>query len=103
MEDNQDPICVKLRTGYVLEFRGCLAQWVSKLQTKIALLTMEAKYIAVSQLMQVLLPMRELVSEIMEVLKIGDGIDVRTYSKVFEDNSGALALATSPQMTPCSI
>ena len=102
VEDNQDPICVKSRTGYVLVFAGCPVQWVSKLQTEVALSTMEAEYIALSQAMRDLLPMREVVSEIAEFLKLGDGIDVRTYSKVFEDNNGALALATSPRMTPRS-
>ena len=31
-EDNQDPICVKSRTGYVLTLGNCPLMWVSKLQ-----------------------------------------------------------------------
>ncbi len=102
VEDKQDPIGVKSRTGYVLEFAGCPLVWVSKLQTEVALSTMEAEYIALSQAMRDLLPMRELVKEIAEFLKYDKSISVRTHSKVFEDNNGALTLATVPRMTPRS-
>lgn len=50
-ENAQDPTCVKSRTGYVLVVAGCPVTWVSKLQTEIALSTMEAEYIALSQAM----------------------------------------------------
>ena len=30
-EEDQDPVCVKSRTGYVLTFGDCLVLWVSKL------------------------------------------------------------------------
>ena len=30
-EEDQDPVCVKSRTRYVLTFRHCLVLWVSKL------------------------------------------------------------------------
>ena len=50
-EDDQDPVCVKSRTEYVLLFDGCPLLWVSKLQTEIALSTMEAEYVALSQSM----------------------------------------------------
>jgi hypothetical protein len=39
---------VKSRTGYVILFANCPVLWVSKLQTKVALSTTEAKYIALS-------------------------------------------------------
>jgi Reverse transcriptase (RNA-dependent DNA polymerase) len=47
-EDDQDPVCVKSRTGYVLTLAGCPLTWVSKLQTEIALSTLESEYIALS-------------------------------------------------------
>ena len=43
-ENDQDTVCVKSRTGYALLFDGCPLLWVSKLQTEIALSTMEAEY-----------------------------------------------------------
>ena len=101
-EDAQDPLCVKSRTGYLITIGGCPLTWCSKLQTEIALSTMEAKYIALSQSMRELLPIREIVKEMALGLKFTKVFEVRTYSKIFEDNNGALILASSPRMTPRS-
>jgi len=53
-DDDQDPVCVKSQTGYVITLGGCPVIWVSKL-----------------------------------------------HSTIFEDNNGALSLATAPKLTPC--
>ena len=42
-EHDQDPVCVKSRTGYLITFMNCPLLWASKLQTQIALSTMEAE------------------------------------------------------------
>lgn len=55
-KDDQDPICVKSRTGFVLTLGGCPIAWSSKLQSEIALSTNKAKYIALSQALRDLLP-----------------------------------------------
>ena len=57
VEDQQDPVCVKSRTGYVLTLGKTPLLWVSKLQTEVALSTTEAEYIALSQAMRELIPM----------------------------------------------
>lgn len=101
-EDDQDPICVKSRTGYLITIGGCPLTWCSKLQSEIALSTMEAEYIALSQSMRELLPIREIVQEMALGLKFKEAFEIRTYSKIFEDNNGALILASSPRMTPRS-
>ena len=100
-EDPQDPLCVKSRTGYVLMVADCPVHWVSKLQTEIAVSTMEAEYIALSLAMRDLIPLRGLVDEIKTMFDI-DELPCRAYSKVFEDNNGTILLATSPRMTPRS-
>ena len=38
-KDPQDPICVKLRTWYVITFSGCPILWFSKLHTYIDMST----------------------------------------------------------------
>jgi hypothetical protein len=45
-EDPTDPVCVKSRTGFIIEKMGCPIQLTSKLQTNIATSTMEAEYTA---------------------------------------------------------
>ena len=102
IEDHQDPISVKSRTGFVIMLCGCPLLWKSKLQTLVALSTMEAKYIALSTSMQELVPLRQLVEEIAVALCVTERLIVRTHSTVFEDNNGALALANLPHLTPRS-
>ncbi len=47
-DDRNDPHCVWSRTGYVICLSDCPVLWISKLQTEIALSTMEAEYVALS-------------------------------------------------------
>ena len=100
VEDDQDPVCVKSRTGYCLTLGGCPLIWVSKLQTEIALSTTEAEYIALSQSLRDLIPMRRLLQTASEGLNLTVRPTAKLYSTVFEDNNGALAIAQSPRMSP---
>ena len=100
VEDHDDPICVKSRTGYVLMLGGCPISWASKLQTEIALSTLEAEYIALSTAMRELLPQRELLKEIGKKMKLDFVLPSIMHSTVFEDNNGALTLASSPKISP---
>jgi hypothetical protein len=99
-EDDQDPICVKSRTGYVLELAGCPLSWTSKLQTEVALSTLESEYIAYSQAMRELIPLRRVVSEIAKALDKEAVTSCRTFSKVFEDNMGTVQLVKVPKISP---
>lgn len=101
-ENDQDPLCVKSRTGFVITIGGCPLQWTSKLQTEIALSTMEAEYIALSHAMRELLPIREIVREMATHLHCDTAFAIRTHSRIFEDNNAALGLANSPRITPRS-
>jgi hypothetical protein len=101
-EDDQDPVCVKSRTGFVITLATCPLMWHSKLQGQVALSTMEAEYIALSTTLRSLLPLKELVSELAASLLADPTFITTTHSTVFEDNNGALSLATSPKMTPRS-
>ena len=99
-ENDQDPVCVKSRTGYVMTLGNCPVTWSSKLQTEIALSTLEAEYIAMSTSMRELIPLRRLLIEISEKLNLEDMKTALVCSHVFEDNNGAIGLAESPKMTP---
>jgi hypothetical protein len=48
VKDGQQPIAAKSRPGYVIMYYGVPLLWVSKMQTQIALSTMEVEYIALS-------------------------------------------------------
>jgi Reverse transcriptase (RNA-dependent DNA polymerase) len=101
-EDHRDPVSAKSRTGYVIMFAGCPVVWVSKLQTEIALSTMEAEYVALSHSLRQLLHLRRVVEEIGKELGYQKELQVSTHSEIFEDNAGALTLANSPHLTPRS-
>ncbi len=62
------PDSVKSRTGYIILYRGSPLLWVSKVQSLIALSTMEAEYVALSQAMRDLIPIPELLKEHMAVV-----------------------------------
>ena len=64
VENNQDPTCVKYRTGYGILLDGCTIICTSKLQKEIYLSNLEAEYIALSKSMRNFLPQRELLQEI---------------------------------------
>ena len=77
--------------------------WASKLQTEVALSTMEAEYIALSTAMRALLPMRRLHSSIAKAFNLP--LDPKSQvSTVWEDNQAAQTLATidPPRLTPRS-
>ena len=61
---------VMSRTGYVLMYAGCPINWVSKLQTEIALSTAEAEYIAFSQSLREVIPLMSMVKELQQSFPI---------------------------------
>jgi len=76
--------------------------WVSKLQTKTAISTMEAEIIALAHCCQELFPVMDIVAEVGKVVGLETKDLVNMHVSVHEDNAGALVLAEtiSPQFTP---
>ena len=103
-ENSQDPHCARSRTGFVILAFGCPILWKSKLQTEIALSTMEAEYIAISTACRDLFPVVELIRELCEVTGMNADFKSKIYVKIHEDNVGALRLGKLEprRMTPRS-
>lgn len=99
-EDDQDPICVKSRSGYVMTMAGCPISWTSKLQSEIALSTTEAEYIALAQALRELIPMRRAFEDMLTAFDLTKDNPITVKSKIFEDNNGAISTARTPKMTP---
>ena len=99
-----DPACVKSRTGFLITVLDCPMVWVSKLQTKTALSTMEAEIVALEHCCRELFPVCDIVKEVGDVLGLATGDLSSMHISVHEDNAGALVLAeTIPQeFTPRS-
>ena len=103
-EHEQDPHCVKSRSGFVIFVGGCPILWSSKLQSEIACSTMEAEYIACSTACRDLLPLMDLVREVATAVDLPIDEVTDLHSTIWEDNIGALTLAhlELPRMTPRS-
>jgi len=99
-EDDQDPVCVKSRTGYVVTVANCPLVWVSKLQSEVSLSTLESEYIALSQSMRCVIPLKTLVKEVYSALGLSKTMEWRSRSTFYEDNNGCIVLANCPRMTP---
>jgi hypothetical protein len=75
--------------------------WCSKLQTEIALLTAEAKYIAMSHAFCDTIPIQNLVNEVSCIFLLPDPITIFCIT-VHEDNLSAISMAESFHFTPCT-
>jgi hypothetical protein len=64
VEDSENADYVLSRTGFVICSANCPIVWCSKLQTKIALSTAEAEYIAISHALRETIPIQNLIKEI---------------------------------------
>ena len=99
--DASDAENVLSRTGYVIMYANCPILWVSRLQTKIALSTADAEYIALSQALRDVIPLITLLKEVNTVFPV----HVKTPTFVcqihdHEDNQLCITMATSQKFTP---
>jgi hypothetical protein len=92
-EDKQDLTSVRSRTVFVIFVANCPVFWQSKLQTDIVTSTMEAEYTALSMAMRDLLPLNNLLKEIMGNIGVEGFAVAKFRTALWEDNLGALRLA----------
>ena len=85
----------------MVTFSNCTLLWVSKLQTEIALSTPHSEYVALSHYVRALLTLKSLVKEVIDNLGIDyENLKFVSSSTIYEDNNGAIVMATCPRMTP---
>jgi len=102
-EPAEDASSVRSRSGYVIMLGGQPVYWSSKLQTEIALSTMESEYICLSQACRTLVAMRETLQVIVSTMGLLMPPEEQ-QTTIFEDNSATAIVANSdpPRLTPRS-
>ena len=88
------------RHGYIIMYAGCPVSWKSQLQTEIALSSTESEYTGLSYALRDAIQTMELLKEMKKL-----GFPIRStvpkmHCKIFEDNSGALEMATTHKYRP---
>jgi hypothetical protein len=102
-EDPTDPVSVRSRTGSIVTLGEAPILWKSKLQTETALSTMMAEYIALSNSMRDLIPIKSIINEVTDAFEV-ERDKTAFVTTCWEDNAGCLILANlqEPQTTPRS-
>ncbi len=95
-----DPSTAKSQSGWIIFYAGCPISWASKIQSRVALSTTEAKCIAMSQALCDIISIMNQLQEMREQNFKVICIEPYVYCKVFEDNAGALELARLPNLRP---
>jgi hypothetical protein len=98
-EPDTEPVSVRSRTGFLINVGNCPILWRSQLQTEVSLSTLEAEYSALSQSLRVVLPLHRMIVEISTLLALPKIMKASVSCRVFEDNNGALSLATKQRIT----
>ena len=91
---------VRSRHVYTILYYGCPLIWKSQLQTEIVLSSTESEYTGLSYALRKAIPLLSLLDKLQEqgfpVVKT----KATTQCKVFEDNSGAIEIATNHKWHP---
>ncbi len=92
----------KSRLGYVITLGRVPLVWKSQLIQEICLSTTFAKHNSLSQVLCVILPIRSLILELVELLCMPQEIRAMIHARVFEDNIAAYLLAMTHHLTGCT-
>ena len=100
VENSDDPISAKSRSGFIICFANCPIAWVSKLQTEISLSTTESEILALSAALRVFLPMKRLTEFIAKRFSgVTSDIKYTGKSHIWEDNASAVTLCDKKNIT----
>ncbi len=100
--DKDDPSrdTARSRHGYYILLHGCPIVWKSQLQTEIALSSTESEYTGLSYALREAIPIIETLKELKREGFPVSGATPTIKCKVYEDNSGALEIATNHKYRP---
>ena len=97
-ENPRSPDSARSGSGYMILLGGVPLTWKSQLMTAICLNTLESEYQSLSLGMKQVIALKLLLEELTEFFEI-EGLQAWISAKLFEDNAGALAVATNQRLT----
>ena len=96
--ESENPENVMSLTGYLINYAGFLVVWCSKLRTEIDLSTMEAEYIVLSQAMQQIISLIQLMEALEKIVPFYNPTP-QVRCNLFEDNTCCIVVAESAKLT----
>lgn len=101
-EESWDRDTARSRHGFIVMYAGCPILWKSQLQTEIALSSTESEYTGLSYALRDAIPIMELLKEMKQLGFPIVSAKPIVHCKVFEDNSGAIEIASVHKFRPCT-
>jgi hypothetical protein len=99
-EAMDDANTARSRYGYIVMYKGCPVTRASRIQTEGALSTTVSEYIGLSHSLSHVIPLINPAKEFKQKGLMLFSHPAKIHCKLFEDNSGAIKLATVPKMRP---
>ncbi len=99
-EESWDRDTARSRHGFIIMYAGCPILWKSQLQTEITLSSTESEYTGLSYALRDAIPVMELLKEMKELKFPIRTAHPKVHCKIFEDNSGALEIASVHKFRP---
>jgi hypothetical protein len=99
-EESWDRDTARSRHGFAVMHAGCPLPWKSQLQTEIALSSTESEHTGLSHALRDATPMMESSKEMKALNFPVQSATPAVHCKVFEDNSGALEIASVHKFRP---
>ena len=96
----QDIDTARSRYGFIIRYAGVPLVWKSSLPTEVCLSTTEAELVGLSMSLRQAIPLINIINEMRELGYPMPHTSPKVHCKLFEDNSGALAIAKFPKVRP---
>jgi hypothetical protein len=87
------------RLGYIIKLGDVLLTWRTNLISEICLSTLEAEYVALVTAVRAVIPIRNVILDLMKFLKLPVNSNPVLQCTIFEDNQGTFLLATNQRIT----
>eukprot|EP00546_Thalassionema_frauenfeldii_P000512 CAMPEP_0178932584 /NCGR_PEP_ID=MMETSP0786-20121207/22717_1 /TAXON_ID=186022 /ORGANISM="Thalassionema frauenfeldii, Strain CCMP 1798" /LENGTH=505 /DNA_ID=CAMNT_0020609929 /DNA_START=184 /DNA_END=1701 /DNA_ORIENTATION=- len=99
-EYGQDEDTARSRHGYIIQYSNCPILWKSSLQGEITLSSTESEYTGLSYALRDAIPIMQLIDEMKQYSFPIKSAEAKVHCRVFEDNSGALEMASLHKYRP---